>query len=81
VTAKSKIITIIHTSLVSHAHLNELFAKYIPEAEIHNIVDDSLLKETSGNGAGFIPSAHFRVRALGRLTFGNAQNIWQETPL
>ena len=50
-TTKSKIITIIHTSLVSHVLLNELFAKYIPEAEIHNIVDDSLLKETTGNGA------------------------------
>ena len=46
-----KLITIVHTSLVSHQHLNELFAQIIPEADIHNIVDDSLLSEVSGNGA------------------------------
>lgn len=45
-----KKITIIHTSLVSHAHLNRLFAEIIPEAKIHNIVDDSLLAEVSDNG-------------------------------
>lgn len=45
-----KKITIIHTSLVSHAHLNKLFAEIIPEAKIHNIVDDSLLAEVSDNG-------------------------------
>ena len=50
-TVKSKFVTIVHTSLVSHAHLNELFSKYVPEAEIYNIVDDSLLKETTANGA------------------------------
>ena len=47
---KSKIVTIVHTSLVSHGHLNELFASIIPEAEVHNIVDDSLLKEVSSVG-------------------------------
>ena len=47
---KSKIVTIVHTSLVSHAHLNELFANIIGEAEVHNIVDDSLLKEVSAVG-------------------------------
>ena len=45
-----KKITIIPTSLVSHAHLNKLFAEIIPEAKIHNIVDDSLLAEVSDNG-------------------------------
>lgn len=40
-------ITIIHTSLVSHAHLNQLFREIIPEAKIHNIVDDSLLAEVN----------------------------------
>lgn len=43
-------ITIIHTSLVSHAHLNQLFREIIPEAKIHNIVDDSLLAEVSEAG-------------------------------
>lgn len=45
-----KKITIIHTSLVSHAHLNQLFQNIIPEAKIHNIVDDSLLAEVSEAG-------------------------------
>lgn len=43
-------IAIIQTSLVSHAHLNELFKSIIPEAEIINIVDDSLLNEVKTNG-------------------------------
>jgi Asp/Glu/hydantoin racemase len=46
-----KLITIVHTSLVSHQHLNDLFKEIIPEAEIHNIVDDSLLSEISGHGS------------------------------
>ena len=50
-----KKITIVHTSLVSHAHLNKLFADIIPEAKIHNIVDDSLLAEVSENG-GITPN-------------------------
>ena len=50
-----KKITIVHTSLVSHAHLNQLFAEIIPEAKIHNIVDDSLLAEVSENG-GITPN-------------------------
>jgi hypothetical protein len=45
-----KMITIVHTSLVSHQHLNELFTNIIPEAEIRNIVDDSLLDEVSKVG-------------------------------
>lgn len=45
-----KKVTIIHTSLVSHAHLNQLFQDIIPEAKIHNIVDDSLLAEVSEAG-------------------------------
>jgi hypothetical protein len=48
---KKKIVTIVHTSLVSHQHLNDLFSKFVPEAEVHNIVDDSLLKEVSAHGA------------------------------
>ena len=45
-----KKITIVHTSLVSHAHLNQLFKEIIPEAKIQNIVDDSLLAEVSDVG-------------------------------
>ena len=45
-----KKITIIQTSLVSHAHLNKLFREIIPEAKIHNIVDDSLLADVSDAG-------------------------------
>ena len=45
-----KKIVIIHTSLVSFDTLRELFSKLIPEAEIYNIVDDSLLAEVMKNG-------------------------------
>lgn len=45
-----KKITIVHTSLVSHDYLNRLFHEIIPEARIHNIVDDSLLAEVSETG-------------------------------
>ncbi|MBR3641304.1 MAG: Asp/Glu/hydantoin racemase [Oscillibacter sp.] len=48
---KTKKIAIIHTSLISHAELQQLFADIIPEAELINIVDDSLLKEVSANGS------------------------------
>ncbi len=46
-----KKIYIIHTSLVSHTNLQELFHEIIPEAEIFNIVDDSLLHDVMKNGA------------------------------
>lgn len=46
-----KKIYIIHTSLVSHGDLQELFHEIIPEAEIFNIVDDSLLHDVMKNGA------------------------------
>lgn len=45
-----KKITIVHTSLVSHAYLNQLFHEIIPEAKVQNIVDDSLLAEVSEAG-------------------------------
>ena len=45
-----KKITIVHTSLVSHAYLNQLFHEIIPEAKVQNIVDDSLLAEVSETG-------------------------------
>nr|WP_326184584.1 hypothetical protein [uncultured Oscillibacter sp.] len=45
-----KKIVVIHTSLVSHTELNQLFADIIPEAKIFNIIDGSLLAEVSQNG-------------------------------
>lgn len=38
-----KKVYIIHTSLVSQAELNALFAELAPDAKVHNIIDDSLL--------------------------------------
>jgi len=43
------LIYIIHTSFVSVKDLNDLFATQIPEAEVRNIVDDSLLPEVLAN--------------------------------
>ena len=40
----------IHTSNVSYNDLKALFAKYAPEVEYYNIVDDSLLDEVKKNG-------------------------------
>lgn len=45
-----KKIYIIQTSLVSHAELNALFAELVPEAKVHNLVDDSLLHDVMQNG-------------------------------
>lgn len=45
-----KKVVIIHTSLVSHAELNALFAELVPEARIHNLVDDSLLSDVMEHG-------------------------------
>ena len=45
-----KKIGIIHTSFVSVEDLKRLFKEIIPDAELTNIVDDSLLREVSANG-------------------------------
>ena len=45
-----KKIAVIHTSLVSHGELNQLFADILPQAKIINIIDDSLLDEVSQSG-------------------------------
>ena len=50
-----KKIGIIHTSFVSVEDLKNLFAEIISDAEITNIVDDSLLREVMANG-GITPS-------------------------
>ena len=46
-----KKIYVIHTSLVSHSELMELFAEIIPEAKVFNIIDDSLLHDVMENGS------------------------------
>lgn len=46
-----KKIAVIHTSFVSVNELKALFAEIIPEAEVMNIVDDSLLDEVKKNGS------------------------------
>lgn len=46
----SKKVVIIHTSLVSHAALNNLFKEIMPDVKVHNIVDDSLLDEVKTVG-------------------------------
>jgi len=43
------LIYIVHTSFVSVKELNDLFAAELPEAEVRNIVDDSLLPEVLAN--------------------------------
>lgn len=45
-----KSVAVIHTSFVSVDTLKELFKEIIPEVEMINIVDDSLLKEVMANG-------------------------------
>ncbi len=45
-----KKVYIIHTSLVSHHDLQELFGEILPEAQLFNIVDDSLLHDVMKNG-------------------------------
>lgn len=57
-----KKVIIIHTSLVSYDELKNLFKEIIPEAEVKNIVDDTLLAEVSKNGA-ITPAI---VRRLGK---------------
>lgn len=50
-----KKIGLIHTSFVSVNDLKNLFAEIIPDAELTNIVDDSLLREVMANG-GITPA-------------------------
>lgn len=45
-----KKVYIIHTSLVSHHDLQELFEEILPEAQLFNIIDDSLLHDVMKNG-------------------------------
>ena len=45
-----KKVYIIHTSLVTLAELNALFAELVPEVRVHNLVDDSLLHDVMQHG-------------------------------
>jgi Asp/Glu/hydantoin racemase len=47
---KKRKVVIIHTSFVSVEALNDLFKEIIPEIEVRNIVDDSLLPEVMASG-------------------------------
>ncbi|MDL2209658.1 aspartate/glutamate racemase family protein [Desulfovibrio sp. OttesenSCG-928-O18] len=57
---KRKKVAMIHTSLVSYDTLKSLFAEIIPEADVVNIVDESLLAEVSANG-GLTPGVIRRM--------------------
>ena len=46
----AKKVAIIHTSFVSVDDLKGLFQEIVPDAELYNIVDDSLLREVLRNG-------------------------------
>ncbi len=56
----SKSVFIIHTSSVSVADLNALFAEMAPQATVRNIIDDSLLPEVLANG-GVTPGVRRRI--------------------
>ncbi len=49
--AEKKKVGIIHTFLYSVEDLKSLFAEIVPEVEMVNIIDDSLLKEVLANGS------------------------------
>ncbi len=45
-----KKVYIVQTSGVSQADLNALFAELVPDAKVHNLIDDSLLHDVMQNG-------------------------------
>jgi aspartate/glutamate racemase len=59
--ARKAVVYIIHTSFVSVKDLNDLFHAEMPEAEIRNIVDDSLLPEVLAN-SGVTPGVTERMQ-------------------
>lgn len=69
-----KKVYIIHTSLVSHAELNALFAELVPDARVHNIVDDSLLHDVIQNG-GINEKVISRVCAYVQAAAGNGADL------
>ena len=69
-----KKVYIIHTSLVSHAELNALFAELVPDAKVHNIVDDSLLHDVMQNG-GITPKVISRMCAYVQAAAANGADL------
>ena len=69
-----KKVYIIHTSLVSHAELNALFAELLPQARVHNIVDDSLLHDVMQNG-GINEKVISRMCAYVKGAAGNGADL------
>jgi Asp/Glu/hydantoin racemase len=61
---KQKVV-IIHTSFVSVEALNELFREILPDVEVRNIVDDSLLPEAMANN-GITPGIVSRISSYAR---------------
>ncbi len=69
-----KKVYIIHTSLVSHAELNALFAELVPDAKVHNIVDDSLLHDVMQNG-GITPKVISRMCSYVQAAAANGADL------
>ncbi len=61
-----KRVGIVHTSLVSVEDLKDLFFEIVPEAELTNIIDDSLLRDVMANGA-ITPAIVHRVCTYAKL--------------
>lgn len=62
----AKKVAIIQTSFVSTDHLNQLFEELLPEVQVMNLVDDSLLREVMAND-GITPAVIRRVCAYAEM--------------
>ncbi|MBS1229659.1 MAG: Asp/Glu/hydantoin racemase [Proteobacteria bacterium] len=69
-----KKVYIIQTSLVSQAELNALFAELVPDAKVHNLVDDSLLYDVMQNG-GITPNVIARMCAYVQAAANNGADL------
>ena len=69
-----KKVYIIQTSLVSQLELNALFAELVPEAKVHNLVDDSLLHDVMQHG-GITPQVIARLCAYVQAAANNGADL------
>ena len=69
-----KKVYIIQTSLVSQVELNALFAELVPDAKVHNLVDDSLLYDVMQNG-GITPKVIARMCAYVQAAADNGADL------
>lgn len=69
-----KKVYIIQTSLVSQVELNALFAELVPEAKVHNLVDDSLLYDVMQHG-GITPKVIARMCAYVQAAADNGADL------